>query len=55
MLVDGVSKNNPNMLTGYSEHNKLVNFPGPKEIIGEIVEVEIVKAFSWHLLGELKK
>ena len=55
VLVDGVSKNNPNMLTGYSEHNKLVNFPGPKEIIGEIVEVEIVKAFSWHLLGELKK
>ena len=55
VLVDGVSKNNPDMLTGYSEHNRLVNFPGPKEIIGEIVEVEIIKAFSWHLLGELKK
>ena len=26
VLVEGPSKNNPELLSGYSEHNKLVNF-----------------------------
>ena len=53
VLVDGVSSKNPNILTGYTEHNKVVNFPGDKSLIGSIVEVEIEKAFSWHLRGKL--
>ncbi len=51
VLVDGLSKNDENVLAGYSEHNKLVNFPGGKELIGKIVPVEIVEAKTWFLLG----
>lgn len=53
VLVDGVSSKNGNILTGYSEHNKVVNFAGSKELIGKIVEVKIEKAFSWHLRGKI--
>ena len=53
VLVDGPSKNNPQMYTGYTKHNMLVNFEpkGVKE--GDIVKMKITKAFSWHMLGEL--
>ena len=55
VLVDGPSKNNPNMMTGYTPHNMLVNFEAPNAQIGDLVLVKIVKAYSWHLLGELVK
>lgn len=55
VLVDGTSKKNDEVLSGYSEENKLVNFAGPKELIGEIVEVKIVETKSWSLNGELVK
>ena len=55
VLVDGPSKNNPNMMTGYTPHNMLVNFEAPNAQIGDLVQVKIVKAYSWHLLGELVK
>jgi tRNA-2-methylthio-N6-dimethylallyladenosine synthase len=53
VLVDGVSKKNDQVLSGYSEENKLVNFPGSTDLIGEIVEVKIIEAKSWSLNGEL--
>lgn len=53
VLVDGKSKTNHDMLSGYTEHNKLVNFKGSENLIGKIVNVKIIKAFSWHLLGEI--
>ena len=52
VLVDGTSKNDPNTLCGYSEHNKLVNFKGKKESIGTIVNVKITEAKTWFLIGE---
>lgn len=52
VLVDGVSKNNEEVLSGYSEHNKLVNFKGDKSLIGQIVDVKIKVAKTWFLLGE---
>ncbi len=55
VLVDGVSNKNNNILTGYTEHEKVVNFAGDKELIGKIVDVKIEKAFSWHLRGKLVK
>jgi len=51
VLVDGFSAKNPNLLSGYSEHNKVVNFEGTEELIGEIIEVKIEKAYTWHLRG----
>jgi tRNA-2-methylthio-N6-dimethylallyladenosine synthase len=53
VLVDGVSKNNDDILAGYTENNKLVNFKGPKDLIGSIVSVYITEAHTWHMAGEL--
>ena len=52
VLVEGPSKNNPELLCGYSEHNKLVNFTPKTAKVGDLVKVKIIKAYSWHLLGE---
>ena len=53
VLVEGHSENKERLLTGYSRHNKVVNFKGDDSLIGKIVNVKITKAFSWHLRGEL--
>lgn len=52
VLVDGVSKNNNEMLAGYTENNKLVNFTGKQELIGCIVDVKITEAKTWFMIGE---
>ncbi|GAB3795003.1 tRNA (N6-isopentenyl adenosine(37)-C2)-methylthiotransferase MiaB [Virgibacillus kimchii] len=51
VLVEGESKKDPDVLAGYTEKNKLVNFKGPKSAIGKIVEVEITEAKTWSLDG----
>src|SRR5699024_8440442 len=43
VLVEGESKNNPDVLAGYTERNKLVNFKGSTSSIGQIVEVKITE------------
>ena len=55
VLVEGPSKNNPKMMTGYTKHNMLVNFEGDNVLVGDIINVKITKAYSWHLFGELIK
>src|SRR5690625_2074272 len=51
VLVEGESKKDPDVLAGYTERNKVVNFKGPKSIIGKIVEVKITEARTWSLNG----
>ena len=51
VLVEGESKKDPDVLAGYTEKNKLVNFKGPKSAIGQIVDVKITKAKTWSLDG----
>lgn len=53
-LVDGPSKKNPDVFSGYSESNKLVNFIPKKAKIGDIVEVVITETKSYSLNGEEK-
>ncbi|WP_407058286.1 TRAM domain-containing protein [Tigheibacillus jepli] len=53
VLVEGESKKDATVLAGYTEKNKLVNFKGPKSVVGKIVDVKIVKAKTWSLDGEL--
>ena len=56
VLVDGPSKKNKTVLSGYSEAQKLVNFVGDETVkIGDIVDVRITEAKSWSLNGELVK
>ena len=53
VLVEGESKNNPDVLAGYTTKNKLVNFAGPKSAIGKIVKVKITDAKTWSLNGQM--
>ena len=53
VLVEGHSKNDESKLTGRTRNAKLVNFPGCKELIGKLVNVKIVKANSFSLVGEI--
>ena len=52
VLVEGESKKNPDVFAGYTTKNKLVNFKGPKSVIGQIVKVKITEAKTWSLNGE---
>ena len=53
VLVEGESKNNPNMLTGRTDSNKVVIFEGEKELKDRIIEVEIVSQHLWFLKGKV--
>lgn len=53
VLVDGPSKKNDQVYSGYSETNKLVNFTAEHAEPGDIVEVRITEIRSWSLNGEL--
>ena len=55
VLVEGESKNNPNMLTGRTDSNKVVIFEGPKELKDQIIEVKIVSQHMWYLKGNINK
>lgn len=51
VLVEGISKNNPNNVSGRTETAKLVNFPGEEGCIGQIVKVRITQAKTFSLDG----
>lgn len=52
VLVEGASKRNPQMQSGRTRSNKLVHFPSGEDLSGKLVEVPIVGAYTWHLIGE---
>src|SRR5690625_3490094 len=51
VLVEGESKKDPDVLAGYTEKNKVVNFKGPKSTIGKIIDVKITETRTWSLNG----
>ncbi len=51
VLVEGESKKNAEVLSGRTRTNKLVNFRGPKELIGKMVSVQITEPQTWTLNG----
>ena len=53
VLVEGPSKRNPVNLTGRTGGFKLVDFPGDKSLIGEIVDVEITEGKTFSLSGRI--
>ncbi|MDD4189619.1 MAG: tRNA (N6-isopentenyl adenosine(37)-C2)-methylthiotransferase MiaB [Eubacteriales bacterium] len=55
VLVEGISKKNPLYLTGRSEGNKVVNFPGDTGFRGRILPVKINRVQTWSLEGNLIK
>lgn len=52
VLVDGPSKKDPSVYSGYTPHQKLVNFKAENIKIGEIIKVKIIDVRTWFLLGE---
>jgi len=52
VLVDGESKNNAAVLAGRTRTNKLVHFEGPKELIGQFVQVKITETPTFYLKGD---
>ena len=53
VLVDGPSKKDKSMLSGYTENGKLVHFLGPSYLKGAIVKVRIVEDHAFSMKGEL--
>ncbi len=53
ILVEGISKTNQSIYTGRLECNKVVNFEGNDELIGKIIDVEIIKEHIWYLEGKV--
>ena len=52
VLVEGPSKNNPELLTGRTDSNKVVIFEGDKSLKDQIIELEIVSEHMWYLKGK---
>ena len=53
VLVEGESKTNPDVLTGRTRSNKIVNFVGDKNLIGKEVDIEITSEHVWYLKGNV--
>lgn len=53
VLVEEVSKNNAEVLTGRTRSNKLVHFKGNEELIGSLVNVKIENVKTFTLEGSL--
>jgi tRNA-2-methylthio-N6-dimethylallyladenosine synthase len=55
LLVEGVSKRDGGELMGRTECNRVVNFPGPARLIGQMADVRITEARPFTLRGELSR
>jgi len=53
VLVEGTSRKNEADISGRTENNRVVNFPGDKALTGQFVEVRITEALPNSLRGEL--
>lgn len=54
VLVEGVSKNDASILNGRTEGSKLIHFPGDSSLIGSIVRVNVKRAQTFILFGEVE-
>jgi tRNA-2-methylthio-N6-dimethylallyladenosine synthase len=54
VLVEGVSSRNDHGLTGHSTCHKVVNFEGPKTLLGRIVDVRVTAIKANSLFGEVQ-
>ena len=53
VLVDKEGRTSDQHIQGRSDENIIVEFIGSKNLIGSFVDVKIVKAMNWALLGEI--
>ena len=53
VLADGQSRKRPELLTGRSSENMLVEFAGCPDLIGTFVDVHITETHNGLVTGEL--
>jgi len=53
ILVSGPSRKDPGQLSGRTANNRVVNFEGSPELVGDFVDVNITEALPNSLRGEL--
>ena len=53
IFVEGRSKTNENTLTGRTESNKIVNFEGSDDLIGNMIDIKITEEHMWYLTGKI--
>ena len=55
VLAEAVNQHDPTMLTGRSEGNHVVHFPGTPEQIGQILPVTITEQMTYYLAGRIQE
>ncbi|HEY7985346.1 MAG TPA: tRNA (N6-isopentenyl adenosine(37)-C2)-methylthiotransferase MiaB [Methylophilaceae bacterium] len=53
VLIEGVSKKDPNDMAGRADNNRIVNFPASAKLINQFVNVRITEATPYSLRGEI--
>ncbi|MGB3364352.1 MAG: tRNA (N6-isopentenyl adenosine(37)-C2)-methylthiotransferase MiaB [Thermodesulfobacteriota bacterium] len=53
VLVEGESRNDPDVLSGRTDHNRILNFNGSKKLVGKTVKVKVTEGLLNSLRGEL--
>jgi tRNA-2-methylthio-N6-dimethylallyladenosine synthase len=53
VLVEGAARKDAAELCGRAANNRVVNFPGPRDLVGRLADVVITAALSHSLRGEL--
>ena len=51
VLVEGRSRKNPAEFAGRTSNNRMVNFAGPEQLIGQMIEIDIKSAMTHSLRG----
>jgi len=54
VLVEGTAKKDTTELSGRTSNNRVVNFPGPPELMGRFADIMITGAMAHSLRGELR-
>ena len=55
VLVEGISKRDDNMISGRTEHGRMVTFKGSPELTNKTVNVKITKVKLNTLMGEMEE
>ena len=53
VLVEGPSRKDANELMGRTACNRIVNFKGPRRLVGQMLELTITAAYPHSLRGEV--
>jgi tRNA-2-methylthio-N6-dimethylallyladenosine synthase len=51
VLVEGIARKDASELSGRTDNNRVVNFPGDKRLIGHFIDVDITQAMAHSLRG----